>query len=144
MPIKRILIGLDGSAAAAHASEVGLELAEAIGGEVALVYAVDPGSGFQPESGIPASDLIAAALQEAREMLAAFRSRARLQEVPFEFVEIGNPVDVILKVAAEWRADMIVVASHGRGGMRRLVLGSVAEGVMRRSHCPVLVIRAGV
>jgi nucleotide-binding universal stress UspA family protein len=57
-------------------------------------------------------------------------------------MDVGKPADVILKVGAEWKADMIVIASHGRGGMRRLVLGSVAEAVMRRSDCPVLVVRA--
>ena len=99
---------------------------------IALVHAIDPGLGFAPESGIAASDLVSLAEQEGRALLAAFPRRARLTTAPYEFMEVGKPADVILEVAAEWKADMIVIASHGRGGMRRLVLGSVAEAVMRR------------
>jgi len=44
--------------------------------------------------------------------------------------------------AKDWPADLIVIGSHGRSGMRRALLGSVAEGVMRNATCPVLVVRA--
>lgn len=142
MSFQRILIALDGSATAAHAGEVGVGLAKALGVELALVHAVDPALGLVAESGASASDLISLAEQDGRALLAAFPRRAGLPSPPYEFVEVGKPADVILKVAAEWKADIVVVGSHGRGGVRRLVLGSVAEGVMRRSRCPVLVVRA--
>jgi universal stress protein A len=142
MQFQRILIALDGSAAAAHAGEVGGELARSLTAEIALVHAIDPALGFAPESGVAAADLISLAEQEGRALLAAFPPRARLAVPPYQFMDVGKPAEVILRVAAEWKADMIVIASHGRGGMRRLVLGSVAEAVMRRSDCPVLVVRA--
>ncbi len=56
-------------------------------------------------------------------------------------VEFGSPARHIVDVAAEVKADMIVISSHGRTGWRHLLLGSVTEAVVRHAHCPVLVIR---
>lgn len=53
----------------------------------------------------------------------------------------GSPAEQITQLAAELDADMIVVGTHGRKGISRLLLGSVAEGVLRLAHCPVLVVR---
>lgn len=142
MSFNRILIAVDSSAAAAHAGEIGIDLARSLAAEVALVHAVDPGAASIPETGVPASELLSRAEQEGRALLTVFSALVQSSAPPFEFVEVGKPADVILKVAAEWRAELIVIASHGRGGVRRLVLGSVAEGVMRHSTCPVVVVRA--
>jgi nucleotide-binding universal stress UspA family protein len=57
-------------------------------------------------------------------------------------VRHGDPCDVILACASEWRADLIVLGSHGRKGLERLILGSVAEGVARRALCSVEIVRA--
>ena len=56
-------------------------------------------------------------------------------------VLVGNPGDQITDYAKETQADLIVLPSHGRTGLKRLVLGSVAERVVRLAHCPVLVLR---
>lgn len=56
-------------------------------------------------------------------------------------LETGDPVEVILRVAQELPADLIVVGSHGRTGLARLLMGSVAEQVVRRASCPVLVVK---
>lgn len=53
----------------------------------------------------------------------------------------GEPLETILSQAAQWRADVIVVGTQGRRGLSRLLLGSVAEGLLRRAGCPVLVVR---
>ena len=55
----------------------------------------------------------------------------------------GVPAEEVVAVAQEWRADLILVGTHRRGGLARLVLGSVAEGVLRRSPRPVLVVPKG-
>jgi len=60
-----------------------------------------------------------------------------------EFLPVGHAASEIIKAAREWPADLIVVGSHGRGGVDRVVLGSVAEAVVRRAPCPVRVKRAG-
>ncbi len=56
-------------------------------------------------------------------------------------VRVGHPADEIVQLASEIDADLIVVGTHGRRGFRRLILGSVAERVLRLAHCPVLVVR---
>ena len=53
----------------------------------------------------------------------------------------GDPVEIILRLATEWQADVITAGTQGRRGLSRLVLGSVAEGLLRRSGCPVLVVK---
>lgn len=57
-------------------------------------------------------------------------------------VRAGEPRETICDLADEWGADLIVVGSHGRHGLRRLLIGSVAEFVVRHAHCSVLVVRA--
>jgi nucleotide-binding universal stress UspA family protein len=56
-------------------------------------------------------------------------------------LETGDPVEVILRTAAKLPADLIVLGSHGRTGLARLLLGSVAEQVVRKATCPVLVVK---
>jgi nucleotide-binding universal stress UspA family protein len=56
-------------------------------------------------------------------------------------VRIGEPADTILQVAVDYDADLIVVGTHGRRGLKKLILGSVAESLVKTAHCPVLVVR---
>lgn len=55
---------------------------------------------------------------------------------------MGVPAEDIVKLADEHRADLIVIGTHGRTGLARVLMGSVAELVMRRAHCPVLTVKA--
>lgn len=57
-------------------------------------------------------------------------------------IRFGDPGHTIADVAAEQKADLIVMPSHGRTGLKRILLGSVAERVVRLAHCPVLVLRS--
>jgi universal stress protein A len=57
---------------------------------------------------------------------------------------VGDPLSDILAVAAEKKVDLIVMASHGRTGLSRLLMGSIAEGVMREAACPVLIVKQPV
>jgi nucleotide-binding universal stress UspA family protein len=59
-------------------------------------------------------------------------------------LEIGDPVTVILDLAKELNADMIVLGTHGKRGLERLLLGSVAEQVLRKAPCPVLTVKGVV
>jgi nucleotide-binding universal stress UspA family protein len=56
----------------------------------------------------------------------------------------GNPVEVILDQAKHQKTDLLIVGTHGRRGMKRLMLGSVAEAVVRRAACPVFIVKARV
>jgi universal stress protein A len=143
MAFRRVLIALDDSAAAAHAVDVGIDLASSLRAEVALVHVIDPSFASARETGISPAALLADADREARQLLAEFRARLAPLPVPaLEFIRTGKPGHEMIKVANEWPADLIVIASHGRTGVSRLLLGSVAEAVVRHAPCPVLVVRA--
>lgn len=75
-------------------------------------------------------------------MLAGFRERLSLPATALELVAGGEPGAAIVKAAKEWPADVIVIGTRAQGGVRRVLLGSVADAVMRHATCPVLVVRA--
>jgi nucleotide-binding universal stress UspA family protein len=86
------------------------------------------------------SDARAALERDLRRALTARRALDLKVEI---FMRKGNVVQEILAQAEASRADLVVIGSHGRGGVRRLVLGSVAEKVLRLATCPVLTVRSG-
>jgi nucleotide-binding universal stress UspA family protein len=141
MGFRKTLIAVDNSAVAAHAADVGLELARSLGGEVAFIHAIDPSLENAPESGVPPETLRAMAEQDTRRLLAAFTERSNLTPPPLEFLPLGKPGAEIVKAAHDWSADVIVIGSHGRGGATRLLMGSVAEWVMR--HSPPNLVKCG-
>jgi universal stress protein A len=79
--------------------------------------------------------------QQQLDLLAA----ARASKAPFAptILRIGDPANVILELANELHAELVVMGTHGRRGVSRLLLGSVAESVARSSPCPVLLLREG-
>ncbi len=142
MAFQRILVAVDSSPIAAHAVDVGVELARAVHGELALVCAIDPTVGVTVEGGATGAERVQWAEDDGKRLLAEFRARATLEAPPLEFVVVGRAASEIIRTATEWLADVIVVGSHGRRGVGRALLGSVAEGVMRDAPCPILVVRA--
>ncbi len=142
MAFRRVLIAVDSSPVAARAADVGAELARSLGAELAFVHAVDPAESYAPESGIPAAELMAMAERDGKKLLERFQSLAGGAPPPLTFAMVGKPANEIVKAAKDWPADVIVIGSHGRSGITRVLLGSVAEGVMRHAPCPVLVVRA--
>src|SRR5579863_174904 len=92
MSFKRILIAVDESAFAAHAADVGIELAKSLQADIAFIHAVDPSvARAAPEIGVPADNLIAMEEQDAKNLLSAFRERAGASPAALEFLEIGKP-----------------------------------------------------
>ena len=143
MSYKRILIAVDDSVFAAHAAQAGVDLATQLGAELAFITVVNTAllRGI-PDSGIPADQWLAAAQREARNLLNAFVSRAAATPPPLEFAETGKPAEKIVEAAKNWPADLVVMGTHGRNAVSNILLGSVAQGVLRHAPCPVMVIRA--
>ena len=143
---KNILIAVDGSTTSWRGLSEGLRLAKATGGRVLLLHIVNA---LLLESEI-ASTAYYRALAEAfrkdgLEILEQAAPAARDAGVPFEqkmIEKIGaHASDEIVAAAKNWHADLIVLGTHGRRGLNRLVMGSDAELVLRHSPIPVLMVR---
>jgi len=139
MLFQKILVAVDNEPIAAHAADIGAELARA---EMAFIHVIDPALVNASDTGIQPDVFVASAKEEAKKLIDDFRKRLPQQVTALEFVQIGLPLTEIVNAAKDWPADLIVIGSHGRGGITRALLGSVAEGVMRHAPCPVLVVRA--
>jgi nucleotide-binding universal stress UspA family protein len=137
---RRILIAVDSTPLAVYAAGLGIELASSLKAEIAFVHAIEPGLSQAP--GITPNELIAEAEREGRRLIAGFCQPLPQTSSLLEFIHVGKPASEIVRTAKEWPADIIVIGSHGRHGIQRALLGSVAEAVMRHAPCPVLVIRA--
>lgn len=146
----RILVPLDGSRCAAHALPVAARLARAARGSVILVRAVTTSTEFWPHlnltpESILAQTVIDADLAEAERYLAEFTRTPDLEGLPTETVVLRGPaVPTILSVARSYRADVIVLCSHGSTGRQRWGFGGIAEHIARHAPVPVFILREGV
>ena len=142
---RRILHPTDFSRASTPALRRAVALARACRAPLVLLHVMTPPSPFIGEGTPPSSyaDLLILARRSAKRRLAAVFVRVRRTGVRAQavFAE-GLPVDEILRAARRARADLIVMGTHGRTGVSRVFMGSVAERVVRESRCPVLTVRA--
>lgn len=147
---KHILLPTDGSALAAKGVKTGVRLAKALGARVTGVYVIEPYlPPIMPETAVIAGaaldprDYDKATKGQAAKALARVESDARGAEVrcATQSVSATQPWQGILKVARAKDCDAIVIASHGRGGLGGLILGSQTARVLAHSKIPVLVIR---
>lgn len=140
---KRILVPLDGSDQSHDAFEYALE--EFPGEELTLFHVIDPiEGGYTVRTGIPISseEWYAEAKADAEALFEEAREGAGDYDGTIETaIEVGRPSRTIVEHAADEGFDQIVMGSHGRSGVSRIVLGSVAENVVRRSAVPVTVVR---
>ncbi len=140
----KILHPTDFSACAEQARAQAVGLARALGAELILLHvSVETplyGEGLMGMKEVQA--VYDAQRKWAEEALAARATETRQAGVAvrLEFT-VGVPFKEIVRVAEEEHADMIVMGTHGRGGLDRLLLGSVAERVIRLASCPVLTVR---
>ncbi|MDB4920941.1 universal stress protein [Mucilaginibacter sp.] len=152
MKISKILIGIDDSKQAEHAAEYGFDIAHKFGAAVGMVNIVEPmimpaSGGIDPMMG---SSLNTATLQDM-EILDIQKNQAEnIVERTIKqyaggmqvthFTEYGSTADGIIQCSKEFGADLIVIGTHSRSGLDRLLMGSVAEHVVRHSEVPVLVV----
>lgn len=146
----RILVAMDGSDLAARALDHALQLAKLAGSAMTIVTVNEPavvaGGGYAAVAGTafdPLPELIEAQQQVAKDLLAAAARKAEAAGVSVGTVLIENsfPADGIIATANEIGAELIVMGSHGRSGLGRLLLGSQTNNVLAHSKIPVLVTR---
>jgi nucleotide-binding universal stress UspA family protein len=147
---KRILIPVDGSDTSTRGLEQAIRLAKDQGARLRLVHVVEEyvvvQSAGVPEAGSYVGDLIDSLQAEGKKIIAkatalAGRRGVKADGVTFESFS-SRSSDYIVREAKKWKADLIVMGTHGRRGVNRLVLGSDAEIVVRTSPVPVLLVRS--
>jgi universal stress protein A len=144
MEIRRILAPTDFSELSEQGLKSALELAETFGAKLLLLHVVEPPP--YPVEGIVPSHLGATLLddleRQASNELAQVLSATQASKVEVaRRVAVGIPYRKIVEVAEEEHSDLIVMTTHGRTGLSHLVMGSVAEKIVRTAPCPVLTIR---
>jgi nucleotide-binding universal stress UspA family protein len=148
---KRILVPIDGS----ETSKQALRAATALGREQSatlhVVHVLDATPVYVSMDTLPypPAELMEALRKEGEKILADAVGSARNEKIEADskllvIDHVGQRIsDAIEQEAEHWRADLIVIGTHGRRGIRRLLLGSVAENLIRISNKPVLLIRGG-
>ena len=134
----RILLATDLSAASGAATQEALRLASALQAELLVVSVIDPATDVGPGWRLSRSDQRREARTAAAQHLVA-TGRRRGVRTSFLVWE-GEAGPAIVEAAASEGADLIIVGSHRRGPVGRILLGSVSEHVVRNARCPVLVV----
>ena len=148
---KTILVPHDFSSGASQAARLAHDLAKLHGGKLVFLHVaelpplVGPGAAIVPDEGGAPISVADFAVQSAGDQLAKLVDEYGTDgvEARFEAV-IGSPAAEITTVAEKIGADVIVIATHGRSGLARALLGSVAARVIRHSNVPVVTVRIAV
>jgi nucleotide-binding universal stress UspA family protein len=141
---RNILVPVDFSDTAERALDYAVMLATKLDAKVHLLNVIGVPALGVPELGVALTasviDSVVRSNQDALDKLAAARrDKAQIGEV---MLRTGDARDMILKAVDEVSADLIVMGTHGRRGVRRALLGSVAESIVRTASCPVLTVHA--
>jgi nucleotide-binding universal stress UspA family protein len=145
---KKILAPIDGSPASNLGLNEAIKFAKDQGAKLRLFHLVDEYIGVSSAEGVilDTSDLLESLRQGGKKIIEKGEALARRKGLSPESVMIesigGRAADFIVEQANKWGADLIVLGTHGRRGVKRLVMGSDAEQVVRTTPVPVLLVRA--
>jgi nucleotide-binding universal stress UspA family protein len=153
----KILVALDGSESSQKAAQAALELAEKLKADLLVLHAISPPTTYYHSTiasptgmSLPAPSqheidaYYAYAKKVATSIVGEVESKGKKLgvHVKTEIPEaVSSVVETILNHAAKENADLIVVGTRGLGGFKKLLLGSVSNGIVSHAHCPVLVVR---
>jgi len=143
----RILVPIDGSKTGARGLREAIKLAKDQGAALRVVHVVDKMAIIGvTEAGMNPRPVLAKLARSGRAVLDAARRSAKSMGVEVDTV-LHEPftkrvADEVLREAKRWKADLIVMGTHGRRGVQRLVLGSDAEQVVRQAQIPVLLVQS--
>jgi len=143
--LNKILVPTDFSEASAAALKYACQLADALHADLSIVHAIEhpPSLGAYNDFYSPPEDYFVRRERDARTQLDALLTPEQKEHYRAELVvRHGNPVREILQYLHEHAAiHLVVMATHGRGGVARVMLGSVADKIVRMAPCPVLTVR---
>ena len=145
---RKILVAVDGSPASGKGLREAIRLARAERAKLFIMHVVDEFQAFAAMDGLvglPGADLLSALREGGKRILAKAMGTALKQKIKpkgiLREMLSGPAAYPIVREARKLRADLIVLGTHGRRGVRRLVLGSDAEQVVRTASVPVLLVR---
>jgi nucleotide-binding universal stress UspA family protein len=129
---ERIMIPTDGSKFAARSEDVAMEIAKKFNSTVIAVHIID-------EKLIYPFEVLE---DEGKSILKKVRDRAEKEDVAIEDVLIvGSPVHDMAKIVKKTRSDLVVIGTHGKTGLEKLILGSVAENALKTVQVPLLLVK---
>lgn len=149
MQIRTVLLPTDFSSCAEGAHEHAAFFAKAANAKVICLHVVEPVVPAVSYTGLaeplPVADLADEMQDSAESELPKTANCPELAGLEVEeVITHGDPASEIVRLAAERAVDLIVIATHGRTGIQRMLFGSTAEAVVRQSPCPVLVVKSHV
>lgn len=139
MSIKKILIAVDGGPTAEKITAFGFQLGQQLGAEIAILSVADTAT-LVTDGGVTPYELGQIEKANLKERHQLLTKTVCENKNLWTFVEEGRPADIILKVSEQWEADLLVLGTHGRRGFSHLMMGSVAEKVVRQSSKPTLIV----
>ena len=135
---ERILVAVDGSIYSDYAIDQAISMGSICNSEIFLVTVID----LYPEQMSAAPALMEKMSQEARDLLD--RAKAKVEQAKIKCETIvhmgGQPHEFIIKEAKEKDVDLIIIGTHGKTGIKRMLIGSVAQKVVGYAPCPVMVV----
>ena len=145
---QRILVPIDGSATSDRGLDEAIGLARITGASLRLIHVVDEltfATGIEPTAAY-AVDMIPLLKEAGTRIVEQGKARVAAQGVAVDAVLLesfaARVSDLVVEQALGWKADLIVIGTHGRRGVRRMLLGSDAEQILRQAPVPVLLVRA--
>ena len=149
MPIRRILVPVDGSKPSLDASVRAIDIAKRLDAELIALYVVSPDIRYDymediitPRLPRALKDVMMIAMQKGERHVKKVQQKASQKKVKVKtdvVIGVSSIVKEIVGYSEKNRIDMIVIGSRGLSGIKKMLLGSVASGVVTYSHCPVLV-----
>jgi nucleotide-binding universal stress UspA family protein len=144
--IKRILVPIDFSPASLKALDYAADFAQPLGADLSVLFVIEPIYYAVPDLAGAAAGTAVGLLEEQRasgkRQLERLQARYAKRRIKLRtLMQTGTPYQTIVDAAKSLKAHLIVMSTHGRTGVSHLLLGSVAERVVRTSPCPVLTIR---
>ena len=142
LKLKRILVPIDFSECSKKALQYALPLAKEQHAELTLLYVVPPAYSPGQSTGVDYTQLETSLKVSGETELAKLARNEVSREIFVDtLVRVGSPPREIIETARKLPADLIVISTHGRTGLKHVFLGSVAEYVVQRAPCPVFVVR---
>lgn len=139
MIYKRILIAIDEEPSAESVAKQGLQLGKQLKAEMAVISVANT-TDLLTEGGVTPDEMADIIRKDTRKSQKNILNTVFKDDEVTQFVEEGKPHELILKVAGEWNADILVMGAQSRSGLSQVLVGSVSEKVIKNSEIPVFLV----